>query len=738
VTRRGGYALLALLALATAAGSCRRDGRDAGTSQAAARAPTAAESRPAVGSAGAYRVAPAGRPGLDILLITIDTLRADALGVYGKPNAGTPWMDRLAAEGVRFEEAHAHNVVTLPSHASLLSGLLPTHHGVRDNSGFRFPQELPTLASLLAAGGYRTGAFVSAFPLASRFGLTKGFEVYEDGFVDAGIRPAFVEQERPATETVALARAWIGEGDGRPTFTWVHLYEPHYPYVSPKPFAQQFADDPYQGGVAAVDAALAPLLEPLLGTTTPGNTLVVLTADHGESLGEHGEATHGIFAYEGPLRVPLVFYQPQLLVAGGVGGEARLVDVLPTILDLAAVPIPTGLDGASLLPAHGDAPTGSNAAPRTTYFEALSGPLNRGWAPLYGLLRDGWKYVDLPIPELYDLRSDPGENLNLAATDRHRADEMRQALATLRADDPGAMPSPETADVQERLRALGYLGGGGAPPTRSYSEADDPKRLIGLDRTLREVADLYETGELAAAAARCRELVRRYPDMRIAVMQLAQIERELGNLDAAVEAMRHASDLNPADTVALSSLATYLIQAGRAPEAVELTTAPVSTPQPDVELLLTHSLALARSDRIAAGLAAVGRARELEPGNPLVAVYAGTLHLMADRREDAAAAFEEALSLDPKTVRALTALAVMASEEGRIDDALGFWRRSGELDPREWGKLAAIGGRLWQAGQRSQGRALLELFVSSAPADLYGLQIEQARQAIESGGRPES
>lgn len=706
-----------MVALAASLGSCRREPGDA--------------------TGGVLRLEPGSRPGLDILLITIDTLRADALGAYGKPNAGTPWIDRLATEGVRFESAHAHNVVTLPSHASLLSGLLPTHHGVRDNSGFRFPSGIPTLASLLAGNGYRTGAFVSAFPLAARFGLASGFEVYEDSFVDAGIRPAFVEQERSGTQTVALARAWIEQHDERPTFTWVHLYEPHYPYVSPQPFAQRFVDDPYQGGVAAADAALEPLLQPLLDAAAPGNTLVVLTADHGESLGEHGEATHGIFAYEGPLRVPLVLYQPELIVAGGVGGEARLVDVLPTILDLAAVPIPAGLDGTNLLPANGQASGGADEeASRVTYFEALSGPLNRGWAPLYGLIQDGWKYVDLPIPELYDLRSDPAENLNLAATDRQRADRMRAELLALRADDAGATPSPENEEVRERLRALGYIGGGETPATRSYSEADDPKRLIGLDRTLREVAALYESGELPAAAARCRELVRRYPDMRIAVMQLAEIERDLGNLDTAIEAMRHAFDLNPADAVALNSLASYLVQAGRAAEAVSLTTAAAASGRPDVELLLTRSLALARSERSAEGLATLDRARELEPDNPLVAVYVGTLQLMAGRRQDAAAAFERALSLNPKTVRAITALAVMASEEGRMEDALGLWRRSVALDPREYEKLASIGGRLWQAGRHSQARALLELFVSSAPADRYGSQIEQVRQAIEPGGGP--
>jgi arylsulfatase A-like enzyme/predicted negative regulator of RcsB-dependent stress response len=639
-------------------------------------------------------------------------------------------MDRLASEGARFETAHAHNVVTLPSHASILSGRLPQHHGVRDNSGFRFPEEVPTLASVLAAHGYRTGAFVSAFPLDSRFGLARGFEVYEDAFVDAGIRPAFIEQERRAADTVSLARAWIESGDGRPTFTWVHLYEPHYPYQPPEPLAARFAGDLYQGEVAAVDAALGLLLEPLLDASSSESPLIVVTSDHGESLGEHGEATHGIFTYEGPLRVPLVLHQPHLVEPQVVAQEVRLIDLLPTVLDLLDLQAPNGVDGQSLRPVLQNA--SGQHEPRETYFEALSGQLNRGWAPLYGVIRDGWKYIDLPIPELYDLRSDPGEAMNRASSERRRVGEMRDALAALRTADMGAVPRPESTETRRRLRALGYLGGGDATERKSWSEADDPKRLIALDEALRDVAALYDQGDLTTASARSRELVRRRPGMRIAIMQWAQIEHDLGNLDVAIDAMRRAFDLQPADTVALAALASYLIQAGRAAEAVELTEAFTVSAAPEVDLLLTHSLGLARLERVEDGLKTLARAAEIEPGNPLVAVYRGTLHLMGGRRREAMAAFEHALTLNPDTVRALTALAVMATEEGRTDEALALWRRAAELDPREFEKLAAVGGRLWSAGRQAQARPLLELFVGGAPRDRYGEQIERVQAMLGS------
>jgi hypothetical protein len=435
--------------------------------------------------------------GLSVLLITIDTLRADALGAYGNRDAATPWADRLAASGVRFDAAHAHNVTTLPSHANILSGRYPFDHGVRDNMSFRFPPGVETIATLLAARGYRTGAFVSGFPLASRFGLRRGFEVYDDAFVGALARPAFRLEERRGADTVALARRWLEAERGRPFFCWVHLYEPHYPYEPPEPYATRFRADPYHGEVAAADAALGPLLEPILASGKAGRTLVVLTADHGESLGEHGEATHGILAYEATLRVPLVLYQPRLFPPRVVPDLVRHVDLLPTILDALALPVPEGLPGTSLLPLV----AGASSGPVTSYFEALAGQLDRGWAPLYGVLHDRTKYVDLPIVELYDLDRDPAEARNLAATRPRELEALRARLAPLRAADRGIEPQRESADVLDRLRSLGYVSAGPSPAKERYTEDDDPKRLIELDGLLREVRGLYLEGNVEAARA---------------------------------------------------------------------------------------------------------------------------------------------------------------------------------------------------------------------------------------------
>ena len=287
--------------------------------------------------------------GLNVLLVTIDTLRADALGAYGNPAGTSPWIDKLAAAGVRFDQARAHNVLTLPSHANILSGRYPFEHGVRDNAGFRFPGDAATLATLAREAGYRTAAFVSAAPLLSRFGLARGFDVYDDAFASRSGPRGFAVPERPAVETVAAASKWLHADDPRPYLLWVHVYDPHAPFRPPEPHASRFRGKPYLGEVAATDEALRPLLEPLLEAGPAGRTLVVLTSDHGESLGEHGELTHGLFAYEATLRVPLVLFAPRLLAPRVVEAPARHVDLLPTILDAVQLPVPEDLPGRSLL-----------------------------------------------------------------------------------------------------------------------------------------------------------------------------------------------------------------------------------------------------------------------------------------------------------------------------------------------------------------------------------------------------
>jgi arylsulfatase A-like enzyme/Tfp pilus assembly protein PilF len=666
-------------------------------------------------------------PGLDVLLVTIDTLRADALGCYGNPRAQTPWIDRLAGAGVRFAEAQAHNVVTLPSHANILTGRLPLAHGVRDNAGFRLPADVETLATVLRGQGYRTGAFVSAFTLDSRFGLDRGFDVYDDDFASGTAPVAFELPERGGAETVAAARRWLDQADGRPSFAWVHLYDPHAPYVPPAPFAARFAALPYLGEVAAADAALEPLLGPLLAAGAAARTLVVLTADHGESLGEHGERTHGIFAYEGTLRVPLILYAPRLLRPRVAAVRAQHVDLMPTVLDALGLAAPAGLSGRSLLAAAG----GARSPDAGAYFEALSGQTTRGWAPLFGLVRGGWKYVDLPLPELFDLARDPREEKNLAAARPRERDELRAALQALRAGDRGAGAARESGETRERLRALGYLTAATPAADRTYTADDDPKRLIELDALIETVLARHRAGDLVGALALCEEVVRRRPGMPSALLQLALLRRKTGQLLPAIRALEEAVAAAPDDEGTAALLGSYLNEAGRAREAERLLEPFARRAPPALDVLVARGIALSQLGRHADAAASLAAAVEADPSNAMTRVQLGTVRLLARDLGGARAALAEALRLDAGLAVAHRTLGLVAEAAGDDEEALRCWRAAVAIDPQEHDALLRLGAALARRGRRDEARAYLERFVATAPAAVYGRALAGARAWLQ-------
>jgi arylsulfatase A-like enzyme/Flp pilus assembly protein TadD len=662
-------------------------------------------------------------PGLDVLLITVDTLRADALGAYGSPRARTPWIDRLAASGVRFDRAHAHNVVTLPSHANILSGRYPFEHGVRDNAGFRFPAGVDTLATRLRALGYRTGAFVSAFPLDSRFGLDRGFDVYDDAFADGRAAADFMLPERHAVDTVAAARRFLDARDGRPSFCWLHVYDPHAPYQAPSSFAAQFPGDPYHAEVAATDDALAAVLRPLLDAGRDGRTLVVLTADHGESLGEHGELTHGLFAYEATLHVPLVMYAPRLLGPGVVSEPVRHVDIVPTVLDALGQPVPADLPGRSLLPAA----AGERLAPAPAYFEALTAMLGRGWAPLYGVVQGDDKLIDLPLPEMYDLGRDPEERDSVIARAPVRREDLSSALARYRARDGGPARQAESGETRRQLAALGYTAAAAAPQKKQYTADDDPKRLVGLDRLMQEVIGRHRSGDLAGALAVCERVVRLRPDMSAGLLQMALLHRRLGQLGPAVAALRLAFQLDPDDAGSAVLLASYLSEAGEAKEAADLLAPYAAQPEPALDVLATRGAALAQLGRTREALDAFTRARRADPSNPMTSVQLATVHLAAGQTAEARRALTEALAQNPSLATAHRMLGLIAAADGRDTEAEARLRKALELDPGEHDALLNLGLVLRRHGRDAEARPLLERFVAEAPQPLYAAEVRRLR-----------
>ncbi|HUP42645.1 MAG TPA: sulfatase-like hydrolase/transferase [Thermoanaerobaculia bacterium] len=673
--------------------------------------------------AGAPAGAPAGEV-RDVVLVTVDTLRADALGFAGNPRAETPVLDRLAAAGRVFTQAHAHNVMTFPSHTNILTGRLPFEHGVRDNRGFRVPHDLPTAATLLGEAGFATGGFVGAFPLDSIYGLDRGFDVYDDDY-PKGVQDAeFRLPERPGDEVVGRALAWWREHRGERRFLWIHLFDPHAPYEPPEPFASRFHDNLYLGEVAAVDAFLAPLLEPFLdGREEPA--LVVFTADHGESLGEHGELTHGVFAYEATLRVPLVLWGAD--VEPGVGGEeVRHIDLLPTILAAAGVGAPPELPGRSLL---GAAP----AAPEPTYFEALSTNFNRGWAPLRGVLHAGDKLIVLPIPELYDLGEDSAEARNLYDRERARA----RPLARLLPEESRWPPERQTTSTGDEaaLRALGYLSA--SPPAKEvYTAAEDPKTLVAVDQEIHRFIDLYQRRRLDEATEVARGLVRDQPGMAVGHYHLAQVLLERDRPAEALAVLENALRRGLVTPEIVRQAGLLLAGAGRPAEAVTLLGPLADTG--DLDTLNALGVALSASGRQQEARQALNRVFVRDPRNPVAHQH---LALVALRLEDWPAARREAelaVAIAPGLHHAWNYLGVALYNLGRPAESLDAWERASELEPGDLDLLYNLGLVAAEIGDRARARAALGRFVAEASPQRHAADLQKARAALgrlEAGGR---
>ncbi len=657
-------------------------------------------------------------PDQNVLLITIDTLRADALGCYGGV-AATPAFDRLAEQGTRYTFAHAHAPLTLVSHASILSGLYPFQHGVHDNSGFRFPRSRSTLATRLKALGFATGAFVGAFPVHSQFGLSPGFDVYDDQFEERALPTDFTISERPAATVVAAARRWIDRQGGR-WFAWVHVFDPHAPYRPPEPFASRYPGNLYAGEVASTDAALAPLIDGVRAYASRP-TLVVVTGDHGEALGDHGERTHGVFAYEATLRVPLLIAQigghSGTRSRGTVSNElVRHVDIAPTVLDAVSAAPDAALPGRTLLGPAASAST-------VSYFEALSTSLNRGWAPLTGVIVGREKLIDLPLPELYDLDADPGEKENLI--DR-RADRRRVLEAQLRSFGPAAPDErrEEDASTADRLRALGYVSG--TPAHRKSNTAqDDPKRLIALDQRIHDAIAAFEEGNASGAAAVYRDVLTQRPDMAVAYDQLAFVLWESGDRANAIATLQRAVQRGIEDSTIDTRFGMYLTETGRAAEGLPWLERAAARPAASLDALNGLAIGYARTGRTGEALSTFHRVLSVDPRSAMAWQNIGSLELERGNAAAARDAFHRALEIDANWAAAYTGLGVAEQRLHRPDAAIESWKQAVEHDPREFDALYNLATELASAGRHDEARDYAKRFVDTAPPAQYEADIRR-------------
>ncbi len=643
----------------------------------------------------------------NLLLITIDTLRADHLGCYGYGAVKTPVIDALAGRGTLFTRAFAHTPLTLPSHTNILLGLTPNAHGVHDNSNFIVRKDFLTLAEWLKGQGYATGAVVGAFPLDSRFGLTRGFDLYDDNYGSQGPSD-MVFVERRADAVAALGLEWL-KAQREPWFLWVHFFDPHHPYDPPEPFRSEYRERPYDGEIANVDAALGKLLSFLKAQGLEDRTAVVLTADHGEALGDHGEITHGYFTYNEVLRVPLIMALPGR-PAQRTDTDVCHVDIFPTVCDLLGQKKPAGLQGLSLLPLV----QGKGLPARAIYFECLAPYYSRGWAPLRGTIKGAEKYMDSPIPEVYDLDRDFGELTNLSP--KVEIDRYRKGLADLmRAEtSPLADAAGQASDrgTREKLRSLGYTSSVQKPLRKTFTPKEDLKTLLPYHLKLNQATAAFGAGRLPEAIRLLKEIIADWKTFDLAYTYLAIYYQKAGRPADAEAVLREGYANNPSNVAIMTALGIALIDGGRFDEAVDVLLRSLTLIDFDPETWNYLGVAYWNKGLFTEALDAYDRALALDANFAIVLNNRGTLHLSRylslKQPEDLTGArqdFEKAIAVDPKYASAFNGLGAALREAGDIEGAIASWRKAVELKPDFAFALYNLGLSLLGRGDRSEALA---------------------------------
>lgn len=648
----------------------------------------------------------------NILLITVDTLRPDRLSCYNKAYLQTPNIDELAQKGILFKRAFAHNPTTLPSHANILTGVTPLFHGIHDNSHFKLDDKFLTISEFLKKEGYSTGAFVGAFPLDSRFGLDQGFDVYDDSYPSKP-KIRYVFPERKAEKVVENAIAWLKEQKGK-WFAWVHLFDPHQPYLPPEPFFSKFKNDPYSGEVAYIDFEIGNLLRFLKENGSFEKTIVLLTADHGESLGEHGESTHGYFAYNSTLWVPLIFYIPgmnQKIIDDYVSH----VDIFPTICDLLKIKKLSFLQGVSLLPLL----EGKKLKERAIYFESLHAYYNRGWAPLRGIIEKKYKYIDSPVPELYNLEKDFNEKINLASKTnldeyKERLKEMEESFSNLKNESISRIDR----ETQERLKSLGYISPAIPHLRKGYGREDDLKTLLPIHNKFQEAIVFFERGEIDNAISILKDVVAKRKDFDLAFCRLAEMLIFSGKKNEAIKIMSEGYESNPDNHSILSTYGIILVESGKIEEAIPILLKGVDLFSFDPELWNYLGIAYWRKGEVSKTIEAYEKALALDKNYAIVYNNLGSLYLSIfiknPRREFSEKAlifFKKAIELDSELPTAYNGLGSLYKKLGRVEDAIYSWEKALEFDPNFDFPAYNLGITYLEKGEKRRALKYLQLYL---------------------------
>lgn len=585
----------------------------------------------------------------NVVLVTVDTLRADRIGCYGFDGVETPTMDMFARRGVKFDNCTAVTPLTLPSHTSILTGTYPTFHGVRDNGGFLVPDPMLTLAELFQQQDYATSAFVASYVLDSKWGINQGFDHYFDNFDLSKYKTISLGNvQRPANEVMDQALPWLEDHKDGKFFSWIHLYDPHTPYEPPAPYDEMYPNRPYLGEIAFTDYQLSRLWEFIDNSGLSDNTLLIFMADHGESLGEHKESAHGFFIYEEGVHVPLIFVTPFEKIQGlSRAAPVSLVDVMPTVLEMTDMDIPAEVQGRSLVPDFAR----ENAVESTAYAETFYPRFHYGWSELQSVQDGRFKLIRAPRLELYDLEADPDEMVNLV--DERPADARRllNRLESFITDSGrGAYELDYTKmdeETRQKLSALGYIGTFSASESVSGRNLGDPKDKIDVFNQLSHARELSLQDEYDEAVAMVEGIIQDDPTVIDAYFTLGNLYFKWGKFEEALDSFYQALELKPNDSFVMINIANSYVQLNRLEEAKTFLLDAVETVDPDSQIFL----------------------------------ILGNIHNSLDDDDRALEFYQRCVDINPSSASAFNAMAGIHITHKNLEDARRYLERAQEINP---------------------------------------------------------
>jgi arylsulfatase A-like enzyme/predicted Zn-dependent protease len=647
---------------------------------------------------------------LNVLLITLDTTRADHIGAYGWAKAKTPNIDALAAKGVRFANAYCPTPLTLPSHCSILTGTYPLYHKVRNNGSYYLGQDAVTLAEKLKERGYKTSAFVASFNVDSRFGVDQGFDYYDDKFSDDEMLKTF-RSERKADKVADSFIAWFDVNSEQKFFSWVHLFDPHMPHDPPSPYKEEFAGNLYDGEIAFMDHHFGRIIDRLREKNVLDKTLIVVAGDHGEALGEKEELDHGIFIYDVTMKVPLIFYGEKCLPEGFVAdSRVGLIDIMPSILEMVKIPVNKEVQGTSLIPYI----EGKKKEDLPCYLETYYPPETFGWSELQGFIDGDWKYIKAPRSELYNLKEDKNEENNLLSKESKTVARLKDKLESAIREYSSKKEAGRrtmTQEEEDRLRSLGYIGAD-ASAKIAKGPLPDPKDKMGEFRILYQAKLMEYEGKLEESEKGYREMLRLAPDVSWHYIGLAILLAREKRFGESIEVIKDGLKRMPDSVVLMSRLASFYMRTGNFKDAFEMSLATLKRDPKHFDALVIAGWAEDMRGNWQESARYFGEALKIEPENRYTRLkYAYSLGALG--RGDEAVVIDEALKKEyPKDFRIYKDLGVIYTSLKKLDLAEENLKKAVELSPSPdtYLSYAAILGRV---GKLADAITYLKLYLEN-------------------------